>query len=79
MFACTHESPPRSLELPDAFEDLTGIVASDLKVIVGALTRRAGERMLLSGRQRQELQRTLWNNLTQALAQSLEPFDVERQ
>ena len=79
MFACTQESPPRSLELPDAFEDLTGIVASDLKVIVGALSQRAGERMLLSGRQRLELQRTLWNNLTRALAEALEPLDVERQ
>ncbi len=79
MFACTPESPPRSLELPDAFEDLTGVIASDLKVIVAALTQRAGERMLLSRRQRQELHRTLWNNLAQALAQGLEPFDVERQ
>jgi hypothetical protein len=79
MFACTRESPPRSLELPDAFEDLTGIIASDLKVIVNALTERASERMLLSPRQRQEFQRTLWNNLTQALVETLEPLDVERQ
>jgi hypothetical protein len=78
MFACTQESPPRALELPEAFEDLTGIIASDLKVIVGALTQRAGERMLLSRRERQELQCTLWNNLTRALAETLEPFDVER-
>jgi hypothetical protein len=79
MFACTQESPPRSLELPDAFDDLTGIIASDLKVIVTALAQRAGERMLLSRRQRQELQRTLWNNLTRAVTEALEPFDVERQ
>jgi hypothetical protein len=78
MFACTQESPPRGLELPEAFEDLTGIIGSDLKVIVGAITQRAGERMLLSRRQRHELQRTLWNNLTQALTETLEPFDVER-
>jgi hypothetical protein len=79
MFACTQESPTRSLELPDAFEDLTGIIASDLKVIVSVLAQRAGERMLLSGRQRQEIRRTLWNNLTRALTEALEPFDVERQ
>ncbi len=78
MFACTEESSSPSLELPEAFEDLTGVIASDLKVIVGALTQRAGERMLLSRRQRQNLQRALWNNLTQALAETLEPFDVER-
>ena len=79
MLACTQESPPRSLELPDAFEDLTGVIAYDLKVIVAALTQRAGDRMLLSRRQRQELQRTLWNNLTRAVTETLEPFDVERQ
>jgi hypothetical protein len=78
MSTCTHESPPRSLELPDAFEDLTGVIASDLKVIVTALTQRAGERLLLSPRQRQQLQRKLWNNLTQALTQTLEPLHVER-
>jgi hypothetical protein len=79
MFPCTRESRPRSLELPDAFEDLTGVIASDLKVIVNALTERAGERRLLSPRQRQQLCRTLWDNLTRALAEALEPFDVERQ
>ena len=79
MSTCTQESPPRSLELPDAFEDLTGVIASDLKVIVNALTQRAGERMLLSRRQRQQLQRTLWDNLTRALTETLEPLDVERQ
>jgi len=78
MFTCTQESPPRSLELPDAFEDLTGVIASDLKVIVNALTQRAGERMLLSRRQQQRLQRTLWDNLARAITETLEPLDVER-
>ena len=79
MSTCTRGSSPRSLELPDAFEDLTGVIASDLRVIVNALTQRAGERMLLSHRQRQQFQRTLWNNLTQTLMESLESCDVERQ
>jgi hypothetical protein len=73
------ESPPRTLELPDAFEDLTGVISADLKVIVSALTQRAGERMLLSHRQRQQLQRTLWDNLTQIINETLEPLSVERQ
>jgi hypothetical protein len=79
MSTCTRESPPRTLELPDAFEDLTGVISADLKVIVAALTQRAGERMLLSRRQRQQLQRSLWDNLTQALNETLEPLRVERQ
>ena len=78
MSTCTRESPPRTLELPDAFEDLTGVLSADLKVIVTALTQRAEERMLLSRRQRIELQRTLWDNLTRVINETMEPFSVER-
>ncbi len=78
MSTRTQQSPPRILELPDAFEDLTGVISADLKVIVTALTQRAGERMLLSRRQRQQLQRTLWDNLTQVINETLEPLSVER-
>jgi hypothetical protein len=79
MSTCTQESPPRSLELPDAFEDLTGVIAVDLRVIVTALTQRAGQRLLLSPQQRQRLQHTLWNNLTQVINETMEPLTVERQ
>jgi hypothetical protein len=79
MSRTTQESPPRTLELPDAFEDLTGVIAVDLKVIVGALAQRAGERLLLSRRGRVKLARTLWNNLTQVINESMEPLTVERQ
>ena len=79
MSTCTQDSPPRSLVLPDAFEDLTGVITVDLKVIVAALTQRAGERLLLSRRQRQQLQHTLWNDLTQVINETLEPLVVERQ
>jgi hypothetical protein len=65
--------------LPDAFEDLTGVLTADLKVIVAALGERAGERLLLSARQRQKLKRTLWNKLVQAVNDTMEPLTVERQ
>jgi hypothetical protein len=66
------------LELPDEFEDLTGVISADLKVIVTALAQRAGERMLLSPRQRLQLQRTLWDNLTRVVNETLEPLRVDR-
>jgi hypothetical protein len=78
MSTCTRDSSPRTLDLPEDFEDLTGVLSVDLRVIVGALTRRAGERMLLSPRQRQEFQRTLWDNLTRVIEESLEPLNIER-
>jgi hypothetical protein len=66
------------LELPDALEDLTGIIGIDLNVIVTALTQRAGDRLLLSHRQRRELQRRLWDNLIQVINETLEPLEVDR-
>ena len=78
MSTCTRESRPRTLELPDEFEDLTGVISADLKVIVTALAQRAGERMLLSPRQRQQLQRTLWDNLTRVVNETMEPLRVDR-
>ena len=78
MSTCTHESPPGTLELPDAFEDLTGVITLDLRVIVTALTQRAGERLLLSRNQRHELRRRLWDNLTQVINETMEPLKADR-
>ncbi len=59
MMPCTRENSLRSLELPDAFEDLSGVIRADLKVIVTALTERANERLLLSPRQSLRFQRAV--------------------
>jgi len=66
-----------SLQLPPEFEDLTGVIQSDLRVIVSILTERATDRLLLSGRQSQQLQRALWSSLTETINKSLEPLSVE--
>ena len=72
-----HRSSVHSLQLPPEFEDLTGVVQNDLKVIVSILTERATERLLLSRRQSQQLRRSLWNNLTETINKGLEPLSVE--
>jgi hypothetical protein len=66
-----------SLQLPPEFEDLTGVIKMDLKVIISILTERAVDRLLLSGRQSQQLQRELWNSLAETINKSLEPLSVE--
>jgi len=66
-----------SLKLPAEFEDLTGVIQNDLKVIVTVLTERATERLLLSRRQSLQLQRSLWNSLTETINKGLEPLSVE--
>jgi len=78
MTPCTHDNSVRSLELPDAFEDLSGVIRADLKVIVTALTQRASERLLLSQRQSLQLQRNLWNDLTRVICETVEPLTIDR-
>jgi hypothetical protein len=73
-----HKSTAYPLHLPPEFEDLTGVVQNDLKVMVSILTDRASERLLLSRRQSQLLRRSLWEGLTRALNEKLEPLSVER-
>lgn len=79
MMPCTRDNSLRSLELPDAFEDLSGVIRADLKVIVTALAERANERLFLSRRQSLQFQRALWNDLTRAINETVEPLTVDRQ
>jgi hypothetical protein len=66
------------LQLPEPFEDLTGVISGDLKVIARVLAQRAGDRLLLPPRQARELQCALWNNLTQVINETMESLTVER-
>ncbi len=79
MSTRTRDNTLQTLELPDPFEDLTGVISSDLKVIATALAERAGDRLLLSPRQTHQLRRKLWNNLTQVINETMESLTVERQ
>jgi hypothetical protein len=68
----------RSLELPAEFEDLTGHINGDVKVIVSILAERASERLMLSKRQTQQLQRSLWNRLVEAVNSEIKPLSADR-
>jgi hypothetical protein len=78
MSARTRNDTLRSLQLPEPFEDLTGVISSDLKVIATALAERASNRLLLPPRQARQLQRRLWNNMTRAINETMGPLTVER-
>jgi hypothetical protein len=78
MSARMQKYPLRSLQLPEEFEDLTGLIQNDLKVIVSVLAQRASERLLLSRRQTQQLQRSLWNSLAETINKAVDPLSVER-
>ena len=78
MSTCNQESALRELELPGEFEDLSGLLRTDIRAIVSVLTERAGERLLLTGRESRQLRQTLWNRLTQAVNQSLDPLSADR-
>ena len=78
MAMCRQETALRTLELPDEFEDLTGLLQSDLKAIVALLTQRATERLLLTRRETRDLRKALWNNLTQVVNEAVEPLSADR-
>jgi hypothetical protein len=78
MSTCKQETPLLGLELPNEFEDLTGLIQTDMKVIVAALTQRASERLLLTRRETQRLRRNLWNKLTTAINDAVEPLSADR-
>jgi hypothetical protein len=79
MSTRTRDHRVLGLNLPDTFEDLTGLISSDLKVIATALAERAEDRLLLSPRQSHQLRRKLWNKLNQAINETMESLTVERQ
>lgn len=78
MSTCNQESALRRLELPNEFEDLSGLLQTDIRAIVSVLTDRATERLLLTRRESKKLRQTLWNRLTQAVNDSVEPLSAER-
>jgi hypothetical protein len=78
MATCRPETALRTLELPDEFEDLTGLLQSDLKAVVSLLTERATDRLLLTRRETRQLRQTLWNNLAQVVNEAVEPLTAER-
>ena len=77
MATCDHEATFTALELPPEFDDLAGPVQADLRAIVVMLTQRAHERLLLTRREYQQLQQTLWNGLTEAVNAAMEPLSAE--
>jgi hypothetical protein len=64
--------------LPDEFEDLSGLLQSNLKAVVALLTERASDRLLLTRREMCQLRRTLWNNLAQVVNEAVEPLSADR-
>jgi hypothetical protein len=77
MATCEHDTSFVALELPREFEDLTGLLHTDLQAIVAMLTQRAHERLLLTRREYRHLQQTLWNGLTDAVNSAVEPLSAE--
>jgi hypothetical protein len=78
MATCRQETALRSLDLPDEFEDLTGLLQSDLRAIVNLLTQRANDRLLLTRRETRQLRQSLWDKLTQVVNEAVEPLSADR-
>ena len=78
MAICKTGSTLNDLQLPAEFEDLSGLLAADLRAIVKMLAQRANERLLTTRREHNGLQAELWNNLTAAINKAVEPLSADR-
>jgi hypothetical protein len=78
MATCERERALDTLELPVEYQDLEGLLRADFQAIVGALTQRARERLLLTRHETHQLRRALWNNLANAVSEAMEPLTAER-
>ena len=79
MSACSQPSTAlNDLILPEEFEDLEGMLQTDLKAVVKMIAQRANERLLLTRREDRELRTALWNQLTVAINQAVEPLSADR-
>lgn len=77
MSTCRSNDALNELELPREFEDLEAFLRGDLKAVVKVLAQRANERLLLTRREYRELQIRLWNGLTDAVNNAVEPLSAE--
>ncbi|AMV38681.1 hypothetical protein [Planctomyces sp. SH-PL62] len=76
MASRTQDPALRPLVLPPEFEDLAAPIQGDVKVIVSILVERAAGRLMLSRRQTQQLQRSLWNGLVDAVNAEIQPLSA---
>ena len=77
MAICKQEAGLLELDLPPEFQELEGLLQADLNAIVTMLGMRAQERLMLTPKQRRQLEARLWNRLSGTLAQALEPYTAE--
>lgn len=66
-----------TLDLPNEFEDLEGLIQADLQAVVAMLAQRAHERLYLTRREFAQLQATLWNGMADALNAAVAPLLIE--
>ncbi|WP_435011319.1 hypothetical protein P12x_002626 [Tundrisphaera lichenicola] len=78
MATCKNDAALSDLDLPAEFEDLEGLLRADLRAVVAMLSQRANERLLLTRREQLQLRANLWNNLTAAVNQAVEPLSADR-
>ena len=77
MSLCERETTFISLDLPQEFDGLEGLVQADLQAIVTMIAQRAHDRLFLTRREFADLQATLWNRLTEAVHSTVAPLSVE--
>ena len=78
MATCKNDTRLTSLELPAEFDDIEGLLRTDLGAVVSMIAQRANERLLLTRREYAELRVNLWNQLVSAVNGAVEPLSADR-
>ena len=78
MATCPTDTRLKSLDLPAEFDDIEGLLRTDLRAVVGMIAQRANERLLLTRREYSQLQTKLWNELVGVINHAVEPLSADR-
>lgn len=78
MATCKNDTRLTSLELPSEFDDIEGLLRTDLGAVVSMIAQRANERLLLTRREYAQLRVNLWNQLVSAVNAAVEPLSADR-
>ncbi len=78
MATCKNDTSLDRLELPAEFDDIEGLLRTDLGAVVSMIAQRANERLLLTRREYSQLRANLWNRLVSAVNEAVEPLSADR-
>ncbi len=77
MATCEQALQFVSLDMPEEFDGLEGLIHADLQAVVAMIVERAHERLHLTRREHKQLQAEVWNGMADALNAATAPLSLQ--